>query len=604
MGARSIFARWRRPTAPLQNSQSMLSLISRLLSDQGLRHWKGYVAAFVCMGLMAAGTAASAWIMRDVINRVFIEKQISALWIIAGALVVISVIKGLATYGQQVILAHIANAIVANVQNRIFKKMLNMSVAYYAARHSTEFIARQSFVSQSASSALNLLITAVSRDTLTMIGLATVMIVQDPLMSLLALVFMPAAVLGTRKLAGRVRKVMMTEFAGFANLMHSMAEASQGIRVVKSFTLEPTLEARQSASIAGLEQASNKLSMVSARSSPMMEAMGGLAIAMVVIYGGWRVIETNEPPGTFFSFITALLLAYEPAKRLSRLHVDFSASLLGVSMLYQFLDEPSDEAGRDEGPALQVQQARIEMRDLEFAYRDGESVLCGLNLVAEAGQTTALVGRSGAGKSTLMSLLLRFWDVQHGAILIDRQDINSVSRMSLRRQIAYVAQDNFLFSGTLRENIAVGRPGASEDEIIEAARAAHAHEFIATFERGYDTQCGEHGLQLSGGQRQRIAIARAFLKNAPILLLDEATSALDTASEQAIQSALERLREGRTTLVIAHRLSTIRSADKICVMDAGRIVEDGHHDELMARDGAYRLMVEAQFGKMPEGAVS
>ena len=578
----------------MKNPNGSFALIGRLLREQGARHWRGYAFAFLCMGAMAASTASSAWVMKDVIDKVFIAKNMTALWQIAAFLVFVSLLKGFSAYGQQVALARVANSIVADVQLRIFDKMLSMTVGYFTTRHSTDFIARQSFIAQSSSSALNVVITALSRDTLTLIGLVSVMVVQDPLMAMLALIFMPVAVISTRKLAVRVRKVMTTEFAGFAQIMESMQEAVQGIRIVKAFTLEKQMSARQAVSIGKLENAANKLAAVSARSSPMMEALGGLAIAVVIVYGGLRVIIDDQAPGAFFSFITAVLLAYEPAKRLARMHVDLNASLLGVSMLYEFLDEKEVEPLLYEGPAIKVTRGQIEFRDVVFAYRAGEPVLRGLNFVAEAGETTALVGRSGGGKSTVMSLLLQYWNVEGGQVLVDGQDINTVSRASLRRQIAYVSQDTYLFSGTIRDNIAIGRQGATEEEILTAAKAAHAHEFIEKFDHGYNTKAGEQGMQLSGGQRQRIAIARAFLKNAPILLLDEATSALDTESERAVQAALSRLREGRTTLVIAHRLSTIRSADKICVISEGAVLEQGPHQQLMEKAGVYALLNEAQ----------
>jgi ATP-binding cassette subfamily B protein len=353
---------------------------------------------------------------------------------------------------------------------------------------------------------------------------------------------------------------------------------------------------KQHAAIDSVETAANKLALVGARSSPMMETLGGFAIAIVVTYGGARVINDGAAPGAFFSFITALLLAYEPAKRLARLHVDLSACLPGVAMVYAFLEEPSAENEPANAAELLVASGRIELRDVRFSYRAGEPVLSGLSLIAEGGRTTALVGRSGAGKSTIMSAMLRYWELDSGAILIDGQDISMVSRGSLRRAVSYVSQETFLFKGTIRDNIALGLPSAGEEQIIAAAKAAHAHDFISTFELGYETPCGEHGMQLSGGQRQRIAIARAFLKNAPILLLDEATSALDTESERAVQAALDKLREGRTTLVIAHRLSTVRNADSICVIDNGKVAERGGHEALMARPGGlYDAMVRSQF---------
>ena len=574
----------------LKDPSSSISLISRLLREQGSRHWRGYLFAFFCMAAMAASTASSAWIMRDVIDKVFIEKNMVALWQIASFLVFISVLKGFSAYGQQVALARVANAIVADVQRRVFDKMLSLTVGYFGSRHSTDFIARQSFIGQSASTALNLVITGLSRDTLTLIGLVSVMVFQDPLISVLALIFMPIAVICSRKLGLRVRKVMRTEFTGFSQIMESMQEAVQGIRIVKAFTLEKRLSARQASVIGSFEQAANKLAAVSARSSPIMEALGGLAIAVVVVYGGWAVISTDRAPGAFFSFITAVLLAYEPAKRLARLQVDLNGALVGVSMLYDFLDEKEVEPNLQDGPSIVVAGGEIEFQEVAFSYRAGEPVLRGLSFVAEAGKMTALVGRSGGGKSTVMSLLLRYWDLESGRILLDSKDIAAVSRSSLRQQLAYVSQDTYLFKGTIRDNIAIGKQGATDEEIVAAAKAANADEFIEAFDDGYLTQSGENGTQLSGGQRQRIAIARAFLKNAPILLLDEATSSLDTESERAVQDAIGRLREGRTTIVIAHRLSTIRSADKICVVSDGRIIEEGGHLELMAQAGAYAYL--------------
>jgi ATP-binding cassette subfamily B protein len=574
-----------------------LRLIWRLLTDQGVKHWKGYAFALAMTMIVAWTTALSAWIMRDVINEIFVAKKVEAVWAIGGAIVVIFTVKGIATYGETVALSRVANNIVADVQRRIFDKMLGMSLGYYSVRHSTEFIARQAFISSSASGTLNLLINSVARDVLTLIGLAWVMVAQDPLMSALALIVTPAVVVGIRELGGRVKKVMLNEFYGFMIILESLQETVQGIRVVKAFALEPFMRARQGAAIASFERAANKLSTVGARSSPLTETLGGVAIAIVVVYGGLKVIGSGEQPGGFFSFITALMLAFEPAKRVARMQIDLTSSLLGVEMLYSFLDEPNQETERGDEPELEVGAGRIEFRDVHFAYRKGEPVLRGLALVAEPGKTTALVGRSGGGKTTAMNLILRFYEPESGAVMIDGQDIGRVGRASLRRRLAYVSQETFLFRGSIADNIALGRPGASRGEIEAAARAAHAHEFITGFAQGYDSPCGEHGMQLSGGQRQRIAIARAFLKDAPIILLDEATSALDSESERAVQEALRILCVGRTTLVIAHRLTTILNADRICVVENGKVAEYGRHEALMARRGVYYHLHQTQFAR-------
>jgi ATP-binding cassette subfamily B protein len=300
-------------------------------------------------------------------------------------------------------------------------------------------------------------------------------------------------------------------------------------------------------------------------------------------------------PGEFFSAITALLLAYEPAKRLARLNLDLAANLTMSRYLFDILDSSPAEAEPATLPALKLSRGEIEFRDVSFEYRPGEQVLKNVTFTAEAQRTTALVGTSGGGKSTIMGLIERFFEPTSGSIAIDGQNIALHSRKSLRDQIAYVSQDLFLFTGTIRENIRLGRPGATDEEFIAAAKAAHAHDFIMGFEKGYDTEVGEHGAQLSGGQRARISIARAFLKNAPILLLDEPTAALDAESEMEVQRALDDLRKSRTTLLIAHRLHTIMAADKICVVDNGSIVETGSHQELLARRGRYHAFYRLQF---------
>jgi ATP-binding cassette, subfamily B, bacterial MsbA len=569
--------------------------LRRLLTDQGFKHWKGYAFAFAMMGMIAATTALSAWIIGQIVNEVFVGRHLAAVWEITAAIVVIYTVKGLATYGQQVVLSRVGNSIVADVQRRIFDQMLRMKVVYYSRSHSSEFIARQAFIAQSASNVLNLLITTLSRDALTIVGLVVVMVSQDPLLSVFALMFVPLAIFGVRKIGVRVRKIMASEFKGAMQMMESLQETAQGIRIVKAFTLENFMRERQEQAITGFQAAANKLARVSSRTSPIMESLGGFAIAAVVLYSGYTVIIRGNAPGSLFSFITSVIMLYEPMKRVARLHVDLSSNLFGVGMLYNFLDEHDYEDDRPQAPALKVTNGRIEFRDVTFGYRPGETVLHGISFTAEAGKTTALVGRSGGGKSTVMNLILRLYEVGSGQILCDGQDTGSVGLASLRQQIGYVAQENFLFKGSVRDNIAMGRPGASEDEIVAAAKAAYAHDFIMGFERGYDSPCGEHGMQLSGGQRQRIAIARAFLKDAPIILLDEATSALDSESEQAIQRALRTLCEGRTTIVIAHRLSTVAQADEICVIDRGRIVERGRHGELLAQGRTYSHIAQTQF---------
>lgn len=569
-------------------------LIRRLVMEQGIVYWRRYLTAFVLMGMAAGATAGAAYILGEVINQAYIDKNVPRIAMLSGVTVILLFIKGVSTYGHMVILSKISNAILANNQRRLFTKLMSESVGFFSERHSSEFLARLTAGAKSITDVLNMLINAVGRDLLMLISLVGVMVVQDPMMSLLGLVVVPPAMLVLRKLVKRIKGLAYNQFTGTADILETMQESLQGIRTVKAFTLEETMRQRIDENIAVVERNANKMARVANRSNPLMEMLGGFAVAGCLLYGGYSVVALGATPGQFFSFMSAFLMATEPAKRLSRLNIDLNSQLVGARMLLEVVDSPASELTDDDKPSLKLSDARIELRDVSFAYRANEPVLHHVSFVAEPGKVTALVGPSGGGKSTVLALLLRFYEVSQGDILIDGQSIASVSRKSLRRQTAYVGQDVYLFRDTIRSNIAFGKPGASEAEIVEAAKAACAHEFIMTFPLGYDTPVGEHGTQLSGGQRQRIAVARALIRNAPIILLDEATAALDSESEKQVQEAIEHLCRNRTTIVIAHRLHTIMHADAILVVEAGEIVERGRHDELLRRGGRYASFFRLQ----------
>jgi ATP-binding cassette subfamily B protein len=592
----------------LADPHGAIALIRRLLAEHGRKHWKRYAFAFLLMGISAACTALSAYLIGDVINQAYINRNFQAIAVLGVLTVVLFSIKGAATYGQAVLLSRIGNRIVAENQRRVFAKLMQESLGFFAERHSSEFLARLTVGATAASQVLNLLITAIGRDFLSLLGLVLVMFVQDPIMSLITLVVVPPALLVLRTLVRRIRNIAKNQFTGGTRILETMQETLQGIRIVKAFTLEDVMQARLDSNVAEVERESNKMARVANRASPLMETLGGIAIAIALVYGGYRVIETGAAPGQFFSFIAAFLLASEPAKRLARLNIDLNSSLVGVRILFEILDSPATEpsdTGRNE---LALKTARIEFSGVSFEYRPGEPVIRNLSFVAEPGMVTALVGPSGGGKSTILNLILRFHEVGRGTINIDGQSIAEVSRESLRRQIAYVGQDVFLFRGSIRENIAFGRPDATGDEIIAAAQAACAHDFIMAFPLGYDTPVGEHGLQLSGGQRQRIAVARALVKDAPIILLDEATASLDSESERQVQQAIEHLCQDRTTLVIAHRLHTVTHADRILVIEDGMIAESGRHEELLRKGGRYasfyRLQLQEQEPRDPIAATA
>jgi ATP-binding cassette subfamily B protein len=569
-------------------------LIRRLVAEQAKAYWRQYLAAFLLMAVAAATTAASAYMLGEVINQAYVDKSIERIALFSGFVVIIFLIKGAATYGHTVILSKISNAIVANNQRRLFAKLMSESIGFFSERHSSEFLQRLTAGANSVTQVLNLLINAVGRDLLSLIALVGVMVMQDPYMAITGFLVAPPAILVLRKLVRRIKGLARNQFTGTSEILEVMQESLQGIRTVKAFTLEQTMQARMDASISAVEQNANKMARVSSRSSPLMETLGGFAIAGALMYGGYRVVAMGATPGQFFSFITAFLLAYEPAKRLARLNIDLNSQLIGAHTLLEIVDSPATEPNDDHKPPLKLTEARVELRDVTFRYRPSEIVLNRMSFVAEPGKITALVGPSGGGKSTVLALLLRMYEVSEGEVVIDGQRIADISRRSLRGQTAYVGQDVYMFRGSIRDNIAFGRPGATEDEITAAAKAACAHDFILSFPLGYETPVGEHGTSLSGGQRQRIAIARALVKNAPLILLDEATAALDSESEKSVQEAIEHLCQNRTTIVIAHRLHTIMHADAILVVEGGEIVERGRHDDLIRQSGRYASFFRLQ----------
>ncbi len=577
---------------------STYALLRRLLVDEALGHWPRYAAALALAAVIAGATALSAYLLGTMINAANVDKNFHKIVVVALLTMLIFVVKAFATYGSTVMLSWIGNRIVAENQRRFFDKLLHENIGYFADRHSSEFVSRLATGAQAVGQVINILVTALGRDLMSLIGLTFVMVIEDPVMSLAALVIAPPALLVLRKMIRRVRGIARMQFTGSTRIAETVLEALQGMRMVKAFGLEDEMRRRLDESVTSVENESNKMARVGSRTAPMMDVLAGFSISLAMIYGGYRVVETGATPGQFAAFLAAFLLAYEPAKRLARLNLDLNNNLVGVRLLYEVIDSPAGEPNDNDRPPLKLNAARLEFAGVHFAYSLGTPVLRDISFVAERGKLIAIVGPSGGGKSTVLNLILRFYDVDSGRIVIDGQDIAAVSRRSLREHIAYVGQIVHLFRGSIRDNIALGKLSASNDEIVAAAKAAHAHDFIENFPAGYDTPVGEHGLQLSGGQRQRIAIARALVKDAPIILLDEATAALDSESERTVQDAIAVLCKGRTTLAIAHRLSTIMHADCILVVENGMIVESGRHEELLRKGGRYasfyRLQLKAQ----------
>ncbi|KQQ73373.1 ABC transporter ATP-binding protein [Rhizobium sp. Leaf321] len=577
------------------DSVTIVSVLKRVIAENGRDHVRSYAFAISCLVMVALSTAFTAWIMEKVVNEAFANKRADIVWLICGSILAAFVLRGFATYGQAVTLSKIGNNIVACYQRRIYSHLMSLSVGFFAEARSAHLAAQISQNINGVRDVLNLTVTSTARDLLTLVALIGVMVTKDWVLSLIVFAVAPPLLYALRYVSKRLRAATREAVEQNSRVLGAMQETIQGIAVVKAFTMEGELDSKVSRIIKAAEGRANRIARLSERTSPLTETFAGFAISSVLAYAAFRSIYDNVPPGAFFAFVTALLMAYDPARRLAKLQVQLDRAVVNAQMIYALLDMQPAQREMAGAKDLVVDKARVELKNVVFSYGTGSPILRGVDLVAEGGQTTALVGPSGAGKSTIISLIPRFYDPAEGAILIDGQNIAEVTKSSLRHQLAYVSQQPYLFEGTIRDNIRYGRPEATDAEVEEAARLAYAHDFILAQPLGYETPVGENGMSLSGGQRQRLSIARALVRNAPILLLDEATSALDNESEAAVQKALDTAMRGRTVIVIAHRLSTVVKADKIIVMHEGRVMEEGTHEVLAQRkDGLYARLNNLQ----------
>lgn len=557
-------------------------------------HLPKFILAMLCMLVVGGLTSALAFLVKPVLDDIFMKKNAVMLKWIPIAVVAIYMLKGLCTYVQTILMNFIGQRVVADIRNRLYQVIQTQSMSFFTKNQTGILMSRITNDVNSMQGAVSEAVTSLLKDSFTLICLMFVIFYRDWQLALVAMVIFPVTIYPIATFGRKIRKLATRTQVTMGSLTTLLQETISGARIVKAFGREDYESSRFSRENENLLKLTLKSVTISAVSSPFMEFLGGVGIAAIIFYGGYQVIQGVSTPGTFFSFLAALILLYEPIKRLTNVNNTIQQGIAGAQRVFSIIDAVPEIRNKPEAIPLPAISKAIDIRNVTFRYED-TPVLKQINLTVRAGEAVAFVGMSGGGKTTLVNLIPRFYDVSEGQILIDGRDIRDVTMESLRAQIGIVTQQTILFNDTVRNNIIYGDIEKTEADVIRAARAANAHHFIMNLPEGYDTVIGEQGTKLSGGERQRISIARALLKDAPILVLDEATSSLDTEAEIEVQEALENLMKGRTTLVIAHRLSTIRNADRIVVLVNGEIVEEGTHEALLDKKGEYFRLYQMQF---------
>lgn len=574
---------------------STLSMMKRLVRNYLRPYMKTLVWALLFMILSAAMTALFAKMIEPILDRVLVAQNSSLVVPMGTAVFCIFLANGVAGYLHTVLMNKIGQNIVADIQRDLFTSFVGLDLRFFQNNPSGQLVSRVVNDVNVVRNAVTTALTGIGKNLITLLFLMALMVWQDWKLAIIAICVFPPVGIFVGWVGKRLRKLSGTVQNELAQLSDTLTQIFQGIRQVKAYGMESYERQRAGYVIERVKKLTVKSITVGTLSTPFNEMLIGLALAGIVIYGGTQVVDNNLTIGELMSFIAAFTLAYEPVKKLAKLNNTLQTGLGAAERVFDMLDKQAEIKDKSDAVALDVKKPAIAFDKVVFGYDDGDdtNALEHVSFKAPAGKVTALVGPSGSGKSTAMNMVLRFYDVQDGKITVGGHDIRDITMKSLRDHIALVSQDITIFDDSVQANIAYGRPDATHEEIVAAAKNAAAHEFIENLPQQYATRLGEDGTKLSGGQKQRIAIARAMLKDAPILLLDEATSALDNESERAIQASLETLQKGRTTLVIAHRLSTVQGADQIIVLDKGKVVEQGKHDELMAKGGTYARMYKA-----------
>jgi subfamily B ATP-binding cassette protein MsbA len=582
--------------APAQSAEeaSERDVARRLFRTYLLPRWRPLALAAVCATIVALSNAAFAKLLEPAFNEVLIAAEPGALVSIPLGIAAVALIRGLAQVGQATAVNRVGHRLVGRIQVELFGRLMRADLARLRTAHTGSYLSALLYDSGLVREAATTGLLNYVQHGLTVIAMLIVMATQDPWLTGIVLVAAPGLSLLMRRFAKRTRKAAKGAMSETSALSTAVMESLDGVRVVKLENREDFEQARVGAVVERRQAHVIKGANARAAAAPATETLSAIVVAAVIAYAGWRAGLGAINAGEFVAFLTALMLASQSLRQLANLQGVFAEGLASARRLFAAIDIEPEVREQPDALILDRAQGEVHFEQVGFHYGDGTPILTSVSIEARPGETVALVGPSGGGKSTLLNLLPRFYDVTAGRVLLDGTDVRDLTLASLRAQVALVTQEPFLFDDTVRANIAYARPEASQEEIEAAAQAAAAHDFITALPAGYDTVVGEAGARLSGGQRQRIAIARAFLKDAPVLLLDEATSALDAESERQVQSALERLMSGRTTILIAHRFSTVRAADRIYVLQAGQVVEQGRHGELVARGGLYSRLAGAQ----------
>ncbi|MGI9440684.1 MAG: ABC transporter ATP-binding protein [Parvibaculales bacterium] len=588
-------------TPPLKDKSKRKSrtllIIKRVLSSYLRPFWNLLVLSLLTNIVVAATTATFPWLIQQAIDQVFNAKNQNMLVIIPIVVVIISLLRGAATFAANFIMALVGQRSTANLQHDLFQRLVRGDLAYISQHHSGEYIAIFMNDANKLRETLTQSVLVLARHIITVIALIGAMFaINWHLATIYTIIVVPLGIIAMSRIGKVTRRASRQGLEETGGMATFLSETLRGLRIVKAYGQEDSQIERARANINRIMQFVMGATRARMVASPSLEALSGIAVATIIFFGGYQSMQGMLTAGEFMGFITALLMVYQPLRATANMGSLLQEGVAAGTRIFAILDQSDEIIDKPNATALQVTGGSIRFEDVSFAYSTRTiPALNGVSLEVAAGQSVALVGASGSGKSTMINLVLRFFDVTKGRILIDDQDVRDVSLASLRLATGLVTQDPFLFDDTIAANIAFGNPNATQEKIEQAAKQAAAHEFISALPQGYDTKVGEGGLRLSGGQKQRVAIARAVLKDAPILLLDEATSSLDTGSEHQVQQALHQLMQGRTSLVIAHRLSTIMHADHIFVMDDGKIVETGKHEDLLVAGGIYADLYQKQF---------